>query len=144
MVLEKAEKKADAKFKRLTVMESSINGVKQEIDLIRINRLKEAQVMKEEKSQMMSKITKNERLIEDLEFKVEDIVCTYTTDLRNLQHQLKCLEGPILNETKKAQRENEALIREIDRTQTINREILFLSTAPDFNTVDDYNVGGGS
>jgi hypothetical protein len=40
--------------------------------------------MKEEKSQMMSKITKNERLIEDLEFKVEDIVCTYTTDIRNL------------------------------------------------------------
>jgi len=28
MVLEKAEKKADAKFKRFTVMESSINGVK--------------------------------------------------------------------------------------------------------------------
>jgi len=40
--------------------------------------------MKEEKSQMMSKITKNERLIEDLELKVEDLVCTYTTDLRNL------------------------------------------------------------
>ncbi len=72
--------------------------------------------MKEDKSQMMSKITKNERLIEDLELKVEDLVCTYTTDLRNLQHQLKCLEGPILHETKKAQRENEALIREIDRT----------------------------
>ena len=41
MTLDKAEKEADVKFKRLMVMESSINGLKQEIDLVRVKRLKD-------------------------------------------------------------------------------------------------------
>ena len=39
--LDKAEKEADVKFKRLMVMESSINGLKQEIDLVKVKRLKD-------------------------------------------------------------------------------------------------------
>lgn len=65
---------------------------------------------------MMSKVVKNERLIEDLELKIEDLVATYSTELRTLHHQIKTLEGPLISETKNAQKENEALIREIDRT----------------------------
>ena len=41
LTLDKAEKEADVKFKRLMVMESSINGLKQEIDLVRVKRLKD-------------------------------------------------------------------------------------------------------
>ena len=51
---------------------------------------------------MMSKIVKNERLIEDLELRLEDLVSTYTTELRTLQYQVKTLEGPLISETKNA------------------------------------------
>jgi hypothetical protein len=51
---------------------------------------------------MMSKIVKNERLIEDLELRLEELVGTYTSELRTLHHQVKILEGPIIYETKKA------------------------------------------
>ena len=91
---------------------------------------------------MMSKIVKNERLIEDLEIRVEELVGTYTSELRALHHQVKTLEGPIIYETKKAQKENEALIREIDRTQNINREILVLSTEIKPTIIEDYSGSG--
>jgi hypothetical protein len=50
----------------------------------------------------MSKIVKNERLIEDLDLKLEDLVSTYTTELRTLNFHLKTLEGPLISETKNA------------------------------------------
>lgn len=90
---------------------------------------------------MMSKVVRSERLIEDLELRLEDLVATYTTELRTLQHQIKSLEGPLISETKNAQRENEALIREIDRTQNINREILVLQTENKAPALDDYEGG---
>ena len=37
------------------------------------------------------------------------------------------IKGPLVSETRNAQRENEALMREIGRTQNINREILVKS-----------------
>lgn len=90
---------------------------------------------------MMSKVARSERLIEDLELRLEDLVATYTTELRTLQHQIKSLEGPLISETEKALRENEALIREIDRTQNINREILVLQTENRAPALDDYESG---
>jgi hypothetical protein len=51
---------------------------------------------------MMSKIVKNEKLIEDLDLKLEDLVSTYTTELRTLHFHLKTLEGPLISETKNA------------------------------------------
>lgn len=44
------QREADVKFKRFMVMESSINGLKQEIDLVRVKRLKDSQVAKEERA----------------------------------------------------------------------------------------------
>ena len=88
---------------------------------------------------MLSKIVKNERLIEDLELRLDDLSSTYATELRTLQHQVRTLEGPLISETKNAQKENEALIREIDRTQNINREILVMSTEIKPPVVDDYS-----
>ena len=91
---------------------------------------------------MLSKIVKNERLIEDLELRLDDLSSSYASELRTLQHQVRTLEGPLISETKNAQKENEALIREIDRTQSINREILVMSTEikPPV-VVDDYSGG---
>ena len=92
---------------------------------------------------MMSKIVKNERLIEDLQVRLEELVGTYTTELRELHHQVKTIKGSLISETKKAQKENEALIREIDRTQNINREMLVLSTEFKLTIIEDYRGSGG-
>lgn len=106
------------------VIESQIGGVKQELDLIKVKRVKDDQALKEERAEFNRRIKKAERVANE----GRDLVTGDQKELRRqmvlLRQEVQDMKGPLMVEVMNSVKENQALMRELGRTQTINRDII--------------------
>lgn len=68
--IERVQKETDLKFRRIMVIETQIAGVKQEIDLLRVKRIKDETRFKEESAAQLARIARAERGVEEMRNKV--------------------------------------------------------------------------
>ena len=117
------QKEIDTKFKRVMIIESQISNVKQEIELLRMKRLKDENCAKEDKNEMKARLVKAEKGVEVVWEKMHKLTVKQVMEMAVVMKEIEEMRGPFMNTLTDANKENEVLLREIGRTQTINRDI---------------------
>ena len=92
-----------------------------------MKRMKDDQVLQEERAKLERRLVKAERSIEESREKLQVVYRGFTRELGGIRDTIDQMRGPLVCENRNAQKENEALLREIGRTQNINREIIVKS-----------------
>jgi hypothetical protein len=89
--------------------------------------MKDEQVLQEERAKLERRLVKAERSIEESREKLQVVYRGFNREVGGIRDTIDQMRGPLVCETRNAQKENEALLREIGRTQNINREIIVKS-----------------
>ena len=121
---EKSQKEQDAKLKRLLVIESSIQSLRTDVEFLKHAKSKEDSKMKLQHSGLVERILKLEKEADEVTREIKVVASRHEENVVFLNRKVDSLNGPLKVALDNAQRENEALIREIGRTQDINRIIV--------------------
>eukprot|EP00347_Sterkiella_histriomuscorum_P012841 403367021 len=121
----KIQNDTDLKFKKLVQIDTQLNMLKQEQDVMRNKKTKEDSMQKEDQSKLMSKIVKIDKSLQDQKDYLLKIQKEQELKIKQIESQIEYLRGPFFNDIKNIKNENQGLIRELNRTQNENREMLF-------------------
>ncbi|TNV85255.1 hypothetical protein FGO68_gene16921 [Halteria grandinella] len=120
---EKVQKETDAKFKRLMIIESQISGVKQEIDVMKVKRLKDESKQNEINNTVKVNLQRVERALEEAKESIRMVIDEHESQITQIVMDIEEIKGPVMITVADAQKENQALMRELGRAQTINRDL---------------------
>ena len=123
-VMDRVVKETEGKFRRVLTLDAQVGSLKQEHELLRLRRMKDDQVMQEERAKLERRLVKAERSLEESREKLQVVYRGFNREVGGIRDTIDQMRGPLVCETRNAQKENEALLREIGRTQNINREII--------------------
>ena len=127
----KMQSDTDLKFKKLVVLDNQLTQLKQEQDVLRVKRTKENSQQNQDLTKLIGRLVKTEKDLVDLRQGIQALSQDQISKMSKVNKDLEYLKGPFMTEYTNIKRENEAIFRELERSQLETREMLLCDSTLD-------------